>query len=70
MPVETDLEAAVRLLTEGEERLREQMELIQTLARDGKPTESATDHCRYIRKTLEEIQTHIDYLRETANRSE
>ena len=68
MAVETDLEAAIRLLREGEERLREQMKLIQTLVRDGKPTGSAMDLCRSTRKTLEEIQTHIDYLRETANR--
>jgi hypothetical protein len=36
MAVETDLEAAIRLLAEGEERLREQIKLVQTLVRDGK----------------------------------
>jgi exonuclease VII small subunit len=68
MAVETDLEAAIRLLAEGEERLREQIKFVQTLVRDGKPTDFAMDLCRSTRKTLEEIQTHIDYLRETANR--
>ena len=68
MAVETDLEAAIRLLAEGEERLREQITLVQTLVRDGKPTDFSMDLCRSTRKTLEEIQTHIDYLRETANR--
>jgi hypothetical protein len=70
MAVETDLEAAIRLLAEGEERLREQTELVQTLVREGKPTDSATDRCRSMQKTLEEIQTHVDYLRDTANRRE
>jgi hypothetical protein len=68
MAIETDLEGAMRLLAEGGERLREQMEVVQTLAREGKPTDSAADLCQSIRKTLEEIQTHVDYLRDTANR--
>ena len=68
MAIETDLEGAIRLRAEGEERLREQMELVQTLKLEGKPTDPATDLCQSIRKTLEEIQTHVDYLRDTANR--
>ena len=51
MAVETDLEAAIRLLAEGEERLREQIKLVQTLVRDGKPTDFAMDLCRSTRKT-------------------
>ena len=68
MAIETDLEGAMRLLGEGQERLREQTELLRTLVFDGKPTSSATDLCRSMRKSLEEIQTHVDYLRDTANR--
>jgi len=70
MAIETDLEGATRLLAEGEERLWKQTELVKTLVSEGKPTESAKDIRQSMRKTLEEIQTHVDYLRETANRNE
>ena len=70
MAIATDLEGAARLLAEGDERLQEQTELVWTLVREGKPTDSATDLCQSMRKTLVEIQTHVDYLRETANRRE
>jgi hypothetical protein len=68
MAIQTDLEGAVCLLAEGQERLREQTELVRTLAFEGKPTNSAMDLSRSMRKTVEEIQTHVDYLRDTANR--
>jgi hypothetical protein len=64
----TDLDGAIRLLAEGQERLREQTELVRILMFEGKPTESATALCRSTQKTLEEIQTHVDYLRDTAKR--
>jgi hypothetical protein len=70
MAIATDLEGAARLLAECDERLREQTKFVQTLVREGKPTDSATDLCRSMQKTLAEIQTHVDYLRETANRRE
>jgi hypothetical protein len=68
MAIETDLEGAIRLLAEGQERLREQTELVHALEFDRKPIGSAAELCRSMRKTLEEIQTHIDYLRDTTNR--
>ena len=40
------------------------------LIREGKPTEAAMDLLGAMRATLNEIQTHIDYLRETADRRE
>ena len=69
MEIETELEGATRLLAEGEERLRGQMELVSILVFEGKTAEAATDLCQSTRKTIREIQTHIDYLRDTANRT-
>lgn len=70
MAARTELEAAILLLSEGEDRLLEQAELIERLRREGKPTESATDLWRTMQATLAEIRTHIDYLRGTAGRRE
>ena len=68
MAIGTDLDGAIRLLAEGQERLREQTERVRILRFEGKPTESAMALCRSTQKTLEEIQTHVDYLRDTAKR--
>lgn len=70
MAARTELEAAILLLSEGEDRLLEQAELIERHRREGKPTESATDLWRTMQATLAEIRTHIDYLRGTADRRE
>jgi DNA repair protein RadC len=70
MAAGTELEAAIRLLAEGEDRLREQEELIEKLRREGKPTESAMELLRAMLATLDEMRTHIDYLRDTADRKE
>ena len=70
MAARIELEAAIRLLAEGEDRLREQAELIEKLRREGKPTESAMDLWGAMLATLDEMRTHIDYLRDTADRRE
>ena len=70
MATGTELEAAIRLLSEGEDRLLEQAELIEKLRREGKPTESAMDLWGAMQATLDEMRTHIDYLRDTADRRE
>jgi hypothetical protein len=70
MAASTELEAGICLLAEGEDRLRQQLELIEKLIREGKPTEAAVDLLGTMRATLNEIRTHIDYLRETADRRE
>jgi hypothetical protein len=66
----TELEAAIRLLAEGEGRQFEQAELIEKLRHEGKHTEAAENLLCSMRSTLDEIRTHIDYLRDTANRKE
>jgi hypothetical protein len=70
MAARAELEAGIRLLAEGEDRLGQQLELIEKLTREGKPTEAAMDRLEAMRATLNEIRTHIDYLRETADREE
>jgi DNA-binding FrmR family transcriptional regulator len=70
MAASTELEAGICLLAEGEDRLRQQLELIEKLIREDKPTEAAMDRLAAMRATLNEIRTHIDYLRETADRRE
>ena len=65
MSYRTDLEETHLQLREGLLRLWEQAALIEKLAKEGKPTESAKDVLVMMQKTLEELRTHIDFLTRT-----
>jgi hypothetical protein len=64
----TDLEEARLQLSEGLLRLWEQADLIDTLFREDKSTDTARDLLVSMQQTLDKMRLHIDFLVATAIR--
>jgi hypothetical protein len=64
----TDLEEARLQLSEGLLRLWEQADLIDTLFRESKSTDTARDLLVSMQQTLDKMRLHIDFLVATAIR--
>jgi hypothetical protein len=62
----TDLEEARLQLSEGLLRLWEQADLIDTLFREDKSTDTARDLLVSMQQTLDKMRLHIDFLVATA----
>jgi hypothetical protein len=62
---QSDLEAATSRLNEGVQRLRQQMDQVERLYREGQSTEAAVDLLKVMRTTVEELRVQVRYLTET-----
>jgi hypothetical protein len=59
---QSDLEDATGRLNDGLQRLRQQMDQVERLYRDGHSTETAVDLLKAMRTTVEELRVQLRHL--------